>query len=796
MLPFKTVDDYLEAGPQASPVMRRQVLNFGRRSADELHDLVIAEAASAQRRATAPPELPPPPDPREQFRSERLNTVRDGTTISVRLGKILDDPYFGERNLAEALFNFPTLLREMRRTPNCGRKSTNELALLCARHVARTLSDNSPPLAAQRDQLVADLLAEHPTGYLAPADLAGPGVPAHENLSDRIDWLLSELPERQADILKRRYGLSGADEETLEEIGQDYNVTRERIRQLQAGGLRKLRTRISRAPIDALLADAAASQWRRLAGDDRWITFKALPDRRKAVEGHVLLAVELAGLKLSDWLDQIGGRLTYGWCEDRADADAIRAAGAALEAALKGLDLPRLATDVDSDLDARLVEPACALILEVRTHLGYIASDRIGPRIKRAIGLHATLGGHPRGLGEDALLEAYHRRFPTDLCSVRDAEIVMFAAPHMFLQIVDGVWAAVGAAGAPPFPQAELPIRPVYPEEPGTIAQSLEAALLERGLSRIGDLYRDAEDILPEGRSANSVGPVLLTRSDLFKRALPGVYGLAHDIPEIDADLPHDMPALLNPEQARLFAMGRYAGEPRSSYPLWSVRAEEHLCRWARHAAEPALFQALLAVAEPGRWAGQHDLEDWIALKQKQARFAIGYALQKDRAYERPDLDQVLAGCLWVKAEGGVSWMGANRILGHRVDSYKGAGLLAVLSLIGVITPPRLSGFAWQSRHEVGPNLEAVMEPLIEVLTRDGRLRWERPEGEILVAAMDFNAFEDDWIDRDAVRQMMSVSEPVIDDFDDDPLAEVIRQRRRDAAAQAHDATLNWLLDT
>jgi RNA polymerase primary sigma factor len=64
--------------------------------------------------------------------------------------------------------------------------------------------------------------------------------------SEMIRDLVSQLDPREATILRRRFGLDGNDEETLEEVGEDFGVTRERIRQIQEQALRKLRRRIER----------------------------------------------------------------------------------------------------------------------------------------------------------------------------------------------------------------------------------------------------------------------------------------------------------------------------------------------------------------------------------------------------------------------------------------------------------------------------------------------------------------------------------------------------------------------
>ena len=52
------------------------------------------------------------------------------------------------------------------------------------------------------------------------------------------------MSPREQRILKLRFGLSGVDEKTLEEVGQQFGVTRERIRQIQDEALKKLKKRI------------------------------------------------------------------------------------------------------------------------------------------------------------------------------------------------------------------------------------------------------------------------------------------------------------------------------------------------------------------------------------------------------------------------------------------------------------------------------------------------------------------------------------------------------------------------
>ena len=56
-----------------------------------------------------------------------------------------------------------------------------------------------------------------------------------------LSALFSELTERERDVLTRRFGLDGKDAQTLEVIGKQFGVTRERVRQIETGSIKKLR---------------------------------------------------------------------------------------------------------------------------------------------------------------------------------------------------------------------------------------------------------------------------------------------------------------------------------------------------------------------------------------------------------------------------------------------------------------------------------------------------------------------------------------------------------------------------
>jgi RNA polymerase primary sigma factor len=68
-----------------------------------------------------------------------------------------------------------------------------------------------------------------------------PEMVSKMNLREQLGHVLSSLTEREAKVIEMRFGLKDGNEHTLEEVGQEFQVTRERIRQIEAKALRKLK---------------------------------------------------------------------------------------------------------------------------------------------------------------------------------------------------------------------------------------------------------------------------------------------------------------------------------------------------------------------------------------------------------------------------------------------------------------------------------------------------------------------------------------------------------------------------
>jgi len=90
------------------------------------------------------------------------------------------------------------------------------------------------PLGDESDGSIGDLVAD--TNATSPFDYA-----AESMLSDEVDRLLAPLDEREATIIRLRFGLDRGEPRTLEDVGHHFCLTRERIRQIEAKAMSKLR---------------------------------------------------------------------------------------------------------------------------------------------------------------------------------------------------------------------------------------------------------------------------------------------------------------------------------------------------------------------------------------------------------------------------------------------------------------------------------------------------------------------------------------------------------------------------
>jgi len=90
------------------------------------------------------------------------------------------------------------------------------------------------PVGAEENSFLGDFIEDE--SIPAPVDSASRLL-----LQEQMSEILNDLPERERKVLSMRFGLEDGTSQTLEDVGKEFNITRERVRQIEARALRKLR---------------------------------------------------------------------------------------------------------------------------------------------------------------------------------------------------------------------------------------------------------------------------------------------------------------------------------------------------------------------------------------------------------------------------------------------------------------------------------------------------------------------------------------------------------------------------
>jgi len=156
--------------------------------------------------------------------ADQARTIR----IPVHMVETINKLLRVSRRLAQELGREPTpaeIGRELEVSP----EKVREIA-----KVSQLPISLESPIGEEEDSRLGDFIEDR--NALPPVDAA-----SKQLLKEQIDEVLSSLSEREQRVLQLRFGLEDGRSRTLEEVGREFNVTRERIRQIEAKVLRKLR---------------------------------------------------------------------------------------------------------------------------------------------------------------------------------------------------------------------------------------------------------------------------------------------------------------------------------------------------------------------------------------------------------------------------------------------------------------------------------------------------------------------------------------------------------------------------
>ncbi len=132
-----------------------------------------------------------------------------------------------ERLLVQELGREPTM-DEVAAELDCSARDVREVLRLAQQPVSL-----EKPLGDEEDSALGDFVEDQSAE--SPFELAARSI-----RSENVCRALSVLPRREREVIEMRFGLTGGRPRTLEEVGQAFNVTRERIRQIENHTLKKL----------------------------------------------------------------------------------------------------------------------------------------------------------------------------------------------------------------------------------------------------------------------------------------------------------------------------------------------------------------------------------------------------------------------------------------------------------------------------------------------------------------------------------------------------------------------------
>ena len=821
-LPATTIADYLSLGDNA-PQAFLKLPNCGRKTVKELDQIIksyiAGNAVISMQPLTIKPTLKVVDTETIKQAKSLLHQISLPdellrTDISVRLRNILKRRDLPVSNLLDYINNRQAIILSLRCRRGAGHKTVKEFEEACDGLVFEQLSIVGIK-EAYFDKAIGVICGHQAYHDFNPRTHAP--IPTqdqtkhiiHDPLDDLsfeelVDLIIKELDEIPRDVVTRRYGL-GRIPETLEAIAGNHGVTRERIRQIQANAVRRMqKVRPGRKLVKALNLDAD-NIWSLLAGGNAAL-------KKFELSGYLKLAFEIAGETPDSWLERHAVRWRGGWIRGANAPDELEDGLSVLTQALRDRPLPIPLKELDDlNLNGSL-DVITTLCDDFRIYCGYLFGGYVGVRAKRTVRLHSLFCQLQKSASLSEITNRYRTKFSDDQCTERDVEIVMSGNPHLFLQIVDDVWVSIGSSSGG---EAEK-VTDFRPNESGPAPDDEEATsedfpavairdIIAEVLSEFGplpfsELHGHVSARLPDDRSENSISPTLIS-SSRFSRLLPAVYGLPEQVYEHQNSGLDQPRYLLNEKQCRWYVLSRWAGEPRSLYPLWTPLSEYAWCRWAQQHADANLYHSLLAVCSPSNWpTSERETAHWLTVKAKHGL----YCLQSDLKYPlkniAPSPDRVLAATIAALETGYLSWISANQILKRRVDTHVSAGLLAALIAFQVLQ----SGSHWQLQHKLAGRATSIRQALEMELFKHGSLDLSSAP----VAAIIKQGYQDTeklnlgWVAVEPLKSLLENMAIGIVELDEEAMVEdashnldsLLAEKRKEEAQAQHEFLLDSLI--
>ncbi|MDG1372222.1 MAG: sigma factor-like helix-turn-helix DNA-binding protein [Paracoccaceae bacterium] len=373
-LPVSTVRAYMRA-PERSRQAFLRLPNLGRKSADELDQIVRSFVPSlADEGDVQHPNLSAEDDFYRAIQAAEifLSGLRYPDELfewspEVRLANLLEvEREKHASSFCDFLRDFDETTARLWSQNNCGRKSIEQLDEIVSKLIEARLSicgANIEIAPDFRSMLRGELIS--PTSLARIVELGNikpEGIKASEaasieelTVAEIIAGSVSSLDDRQQDILQRRYGINRDETETLEQVATSYDVTRERIRQIEKKAKQKLETKRTKKILVGALEQEGSLE--KLFKNRKIVSGEQISTVSKLLSAEERLAIDLAYGGLKSFFDTESVRTEVGWVQEQdlllmshEPDDLSGSLRQRIVSAIRDLNLPIRLSEISSSL--------------------------------------------------------------------------------------------------------------------------------------------------------------------------------------------------------------------------------------------------------------------------------------------------------------------------------------------------------------------------------------------------------------------------------------------------------------
>jgi hypothetical protein len=758
---FNTIKDFIEAGDRGYKCLLL-VPNLGKKSASEFLKLVeqaLNEQAGAEKVVRNLNEKVYSMES-EEFPDLSIEELIHRSHCSTRLENAMlaaiKDRNWKYKTLKCFLSSGEQGRNDLRKIENMGSKTQSEFYLLIDKYISESSVSASMPKHRE---------ACNKKNGNSELERQGRVKQGRPNPIETIEVLLDRLTEKEHAVLTRRLGILGNRVGTLQEIAADYNVTRERIRQIENNARNKLNRKTNAEQINSLIDSSASALWENVSQEV--ITYEIALEAYENLSDLYKLAISLRYPKPKKWLESefttLHGKIIRSKISKYELTSTLRKINSEIDKRISPVRLDTLINVVGKE--RRVFEAALLLNDDISRFEGLLFLEGGARKSRRTARLLKILEETEKSITKHTLdiWFLYRTMFDDDPCSPRDLEIIFYSNQHLFISMGFHIWSSIKkllSANTNLYTEAVVHSLPDCIEEEKFIelvekrlktAKGVRAKiyklLREMGPSSISSIIQ--KNISTKGGTTGAIGadPIIL-------RLAPGVFGLPEHV--IKREYSDDV--LLNIEQCKYYALNKYAGEPENSYPFWDVNYEKLLLQWARTQSPTELYHSLLFVASNS--ASTNEIN--IASNKQIDSHSIGYwELVRDPDYELEfvpfSVKTFYTLLIFCRMRKTISWLSINRCFGFRTDSRLSVWPLMMLISLGVVSPSN----SWQRPHEIICGLNDWEINCNAYLEMHGQIPWESDLGQTLLSLVvdGMSRLSNSWADDNQLYKMVELIE-------------------------------------